>query len=31
MQQERDKLATDLESLMAEWEQLEAALENGTT
>jgi ATPase subunit of ABC transporter with duplicated ATPase domains len=28
MQQERDKLATDLESLMAEWEQLEAALES---
>jgi ATPase subunit of ABC transporter with duplicated ATPase domains len=28
MQQERDKLAADLEKLMAEWEELEAALES---
>ena len=29
MQQERDSLATDLEKLMAEWEEIEASLENG--
>jgi ABC-type multidrug transport system ATPase subunit len=28
MQQERDKLATDLEKLMTEWEEIEAALED---
>ena len=28
MQKERDKLAADLESLMSEWEELEAALES---
>ena len=28
MQKERDKVAADLESLMAEWEELEAALES---
>ena len=27
MQAERDKLATELEKLMAEWEELEANLE----
>jgi ATPase subunit of ABC transporter with duplicated ATPase domains len=30
MQSERDKLATDLEGLMSEWEELESALENGS-
>ena len=28
MQQDRDKLATDLEELMTEWETIEAALED---
>jgi ATPase subunit of ABC transporter with duplicated ATPase domains len=28
MQQERDKLSTDLERLMEEWEEIEAAIEN---
>jgi len=30
MQAERDKLATDLEQLMSEWEELESTLENGS-
>jgi ATPase subunit of ABC transporter with duplicated ATPase domains len=29
MEQERDKLANELETLMAEWEEIEAALESG--